>query len=228
MTRKNTPPKFSPDGYTNINLSELVVYSIYYLHRQTPQITAEDIVSACFVLFPQRFSLRKYPQWPDSAAISRRRNDCRIKGYIAGNAAKGFKLTAKGLRLGERLEKTLGKVRPAPRPGREPAAHRTIRSELNIRAGKYIRSIEKSDAYVHYKKKLEVNEFDFRSLLLCTMESPPATLSRNFEQFKEYVNIYSRQDLVNFLEYCGGRFSYLLDMTGKHGRSKRLTSKKGK
>jgi hypothetical protein len=232
MTSKAGSVNFDPNIYSKITLNDLVVYSVYYLHKQRSEITSEDIISACFVLFPQRFSLQKYPQWPNSAIVSRRWSDCKSKGYLLGSAIKGFKLTAKGIRHAEKIGKSLGKVRksalPAPRPWTKKSVlpAQTIHPELKVRARKYVRSIEASDAYKHYRKKMSLNEFDFRSLLLCTMESPPATLARNMEQFKEYVKIFDRKDLLAFLEFSEGRFSYLLNSTSKPVKKKVQRSRK--
>ena len=215
------PPLFDPNVYSKIILNDLVLYAVYYLHRQGSEIASEDIVSACFLLFPKRFSLQKYPQWPDSAVVSRRWSDCKSRGYLLGSAIEGFKITARGIRHAEKLERSLGRVRkttlPVPKlKTKKPASPAgTIPPEFKARARKYVRSIEMSDAYKHYRKKMPINEFDFRSLLLCTMESPPATLSRNLGQFKEYVNIQERRDLLALLEFCEGRFSYLLNATTK-------------
>lgn len=222
MAKTSIPPKFDPDVYSKIILNDLVVYSIYYLHKQGSEIASEDVISACFVLFPKRFSLHKYPQWPDSAVVSRRWSDCKSKGYLLGSAVEGFKLTAKGIKHAEKLEKSLGRVKAQP----VRAARRTANSELKSRAGKYVRSIERSEAYTRYKKRLEINEFDFRSLLFCTMESPPATLSRNLEQFKDYVNIHERKDLLTFLEFSEGRFAFLLNAKSKPMKKKTERSKK--
>ena len=228
MPKPSIPPKFDPDTYTKITLNDLVIYAIYYLDRQGSEITSEDIISACFVLFPKRFSLRKYPQWPDSGMVSRRWSDCKGRGYLRGNATKGFKLTAKGSRRAAKVEKSLGKVlksaRPAPKPGKKasPPPEPVIHPELKAHAGKYVRSIQASEAYKHFRKKEPLNEFDFRSLLLCTMESPPTTLARNLEQFKEYVRIYKRPDLLVFLEFCEVKFSHLLGMASVPSRQKKV------
>jgi len=216
VAAKTAPPRFDPDVYTKIILNDLVVYSVYYLHKQGSEITSEDIVSACFILFPKRFSLQKYPQWPDSAVVSRRWSDCKSKGYLRGNSARGFQITAKGIRRALKVEKLLGKPLKPVRVAKAKAEESTVpgkeavHPELKAHARKYVRSIEMSDAYKHYKKQKPLNEFDFRSLLLTTMESPPATLARNLEQFKDYVRIHERRDLLSFLEFCEGRFSYML------------------
>jgi len=218
-SKRTTPPQFDPDGYSKTPLNDLVVYSIYSLHRQGSAIQAEDIISACFLLFPRRFSLRKYPQWPDSSIVSRRWSECKSKGYLRGNALEGFQLTARGVRRAEKIEKSLGKVKIKPVPSSktklplQPVL--TVHPELKARAKKYIHSIESSDAYRHYKRKAQVNEYDFRSLLLCTMESPPATLARNMEQFKDYVRIHDRMDLLTFLESSEEKFAHLLKTAAK-------------
>jgi hypothetical protein len=375
MINKSDLPKFNPDVYTKITLNDLVVFSIYFLHNKSAEVKSEDIISACFMLFPKRFFLRKHPHWPDSAMVSRHWGVCRSKGYITAGTEPGFKLTAKGVRLAEKVAKVLGmaiskhaakvqpvvreekailssptreirqprskvhavrqakkaqsvqkekttlpapikkmhpvrvkkasfvkkvktgeiaqkektvlppavkktrlprsKVHPAkqvkttrpvptrkitPRPVRkvqsvppartlpttsiknvrpiwaekikppkpvvrsvivekaqltkpEKAIHPAVAQEVKVRAGKYVRAIETSDAYIHYKKNgksSKISEFDFRSLLLCTMESSPETLARNVEQFKGYANIHKRQDLVVFLNFCADKLSYLL------------------
>jgi len=232
VASKNFPPIFNSEIYTKIILNDLVLYSIYYLYKQGSEITSEDIVSACFVLFPKRFSMRKYPQYPDSSIVSRRWSDCKSKGYLKGNATKGFQITVRGIKRAEKVKKSLGaplkpvRVRKAKTEKESTAPAQKIHPELKAYAKKYIRSIEMSDAYKHYKKKLPINEFDFRSLLLCTMESPPATLLRNLNQFKEYVNIHNRKDLTAFLELCESKFSSLLGVTNQQAKNKSSRSKK--
>lgn len=226
MTKKSAPPNFDPSAYAKLPLNDLVIYSIYTLHGrklETPaEIPAEDVISACFILFPKRFSLQKYPQWPDSSVVRRRWSDCKSKGYLRGSAVKGFKLTAKGIRRAEKLEKSLGRVNVQS----ARTAQRTIHNELKSRARKYVRAIERSEAYARYKKRLELNEFDFRSLLFCTMESPSSTLSRNLEQFKDYVNIFERKDLLTFLEFSEGKFAFLLNAKSKPAENAMGRSKK--
>ena len=231
MPRKSTPPRFDPELYTKITLNDLVVYSAYYLHKQGSEMTSEDLISACFVLFPNRFSMRKYPQYPDSGIVSRRWGDCKSKGYLRGSATKGFKITARGKKRAEKVEKSLGKpLKPVrvqkPKATKKSASTQTIHPELKAHAGKYIRSIRASDAYKRYRNQEPLNEFDFRSMLLCTMESPPTTLARNMEQFKEYVNIYKRKDLLIFLEFCEVKFSHLLGKTSQSTKQKKTRGKK--
>ena len=176
--------------------------------------------------------MRKYPQYPDSGIVSRRWSDCKSKGYLKGSATKGFQITARGIKRAEKVEKVLGKpLKPVrvekPRKAKPAVpAKEAIHPELKAHAKKYVRTIEMSDAYKNFKKGLPINEFDFRSLLLCTMESPPTTLARNLNQFKEYVNIHARKDLSSFLEFVEGKFSSLLGNTDKPVEKKETKKKK--
>jgi hypothetical protein len=204
MLKEDNLPIFNPTIYTQIALNDLVIYSVHYLHSQEIEITTEDIVATCFLLFPRRFSLRGYPQWPDSTVVNKRWLDCRSKGWITGSAAQGFKLTPDGMKVVEKVEKTLSGKRPTY----------GVPTEMKTRAGRFVHSIEMSDAFQQFKEKKEatqISEFDFRSMLLCTMESSKATLQKNLEQFKQYINVYEREDLLDFLRYCEKRFSYLLE-----------------
>jgi hypothetical protein len=354
--KKNTLPKFEAEVYSKIPSGGLIVFAVHYLIEQKIEITLEDIVSLCFLLFPHKFGLKRYPKWPDSAPISRHWGDVRRKRYVTANDYLGYRLTTKGTRLVKRVAKVLGvklpkpivkvqsvreeketvlapikkirpvrvkkvslasvkqtqavtpetqakkaspvqeekvtppvpvkkvrpvrvkKISPAPlkqvqkpeikvlpvreekatppapvkkiRPVRvkkispvpekktqvvkaptqvketkpakpiiiQPVKAEKVRAEpvsreAKERAGKFTRMMERSDAYIHYKKngsKSYISEFDFRSLLLCTMESSAETLTRNVNLFKGYAEIHHRQDLIVFLTFCEDKFSYLL------------------
>jgi hypothetical protein len=222
MLNLANPPQFDPEVYTKIAMNDLVVYSMHFLNTQGIAITSEDIVSACFTLFPKRFSLVKYPYWPDSAVVSRRWSDCRRKGYIVGSVANGFKLTPRGHKFAERIEKMLG--------GLSPTSSRVTPTEARTRAGKFVRVMETSDAYKDYKKHgraSKFNEYDFRSMLLCTLESTHETLRRNLDQFREYAQVSERKDLMTFLDFSEHRFSALLTPL-KRPVPRKVHKKKGK
>ena len=314
--KRRSLPKFDPSVYSAISSVNLVAYAIHFLLERGIEIHMEDVVFGCFLLFPHKFALKKYPRWPDSAVVGRRVGDCRSKGYIAANTEFGFKLTVKGTLAAERAAKALGifkvqkpglpqkpaekviaqqavqltlletKAVVAPVVVSEPVKKKeaavvapvatskpvkkkevavvtpvvlkpakkkeekavvpvvsepvkkkeemavvpvvvsqTVSREEKARAAKFVRAMEVSDAYRLYKKngkELKISEFDFRSLLLCTMESSSETLARNVELYKGYASIHNRQDLLTFLGYCETSFETLL----KPGPVKKAAKKK--
>ena len=328
--KRKSLPKFEADVYSKIPSDGLIVFAVYYLIEHKIEITLEDIVSLCFLLFPHKFGLKRYPKWPDSAPISRHWGDVRRKRYVIANDYLGYRLTTKGTRLVRRVAKVLGvkllkpinkiqpvqkekatsptsvkkahpvrvkkvssapvkqtltpeiKVLPVKQKEKKQSAHEEKVTQLELikahpvhakkapsilekktqvlpvskpiqpvkapsqvqvketkpakpviiqpvkvekvqaepvsreakeRAGKFTHMMERSDAYIHYKKngsKSNISEFDFRSLLLCTMESSAETLTRNVELFKGYAGIHHRQDLIAFMVFCEEKFSHLL------------------
>ncbi len=208
MIRGETP-KFDSNQYARIALNDLVTFAVYFLSQSEGEITAEDIVAACFLLFPKRFELRGYPQWPDSTVVNKRWIDCRNKDLITGSTAEGFKLTPKGLKIADRVGETL-RVQGLPTQRNN---NNKVRAETRTRAGKFVRELEESTAYKQYLAAGEganIGEFDFRSMLLGTLDTLPSTLRSNLEQFKQHVMLYERLDLLNFLEFCEVKFAKIL------------------
>jgi len=200
---------FSSDIYRRIALNELVTYALYFLSQSGKEIVFEDVVATCFRFFPERFHLRGYPDWPDSTVVNKRWLDCRGKGLLQGSTAAGFSLTTKGLELAEKTAAVLtGKRRLFAKPGLDK-----LGGEMRTRAGRFVSSLESSEAFQKFSgdgSAVKISEFDFRNMLLCTMETSAETLRNNLEQFKQYASLYQRNDLLEFLGDCQNRFASLL------------------
>lgn len=204
MSESDTVPQFNPNIYGDVAMNDLVTYAVFFLSQSAREISDSDIVATCFLMFPKRFELKGYPQWPDSSVIAKRWIDCRAKGLIAGSTKDGFTLTPKGLKLAERVGKILGS---------KEIGNPKLRSDLRSRSGHFVREIENSIAYKTYLAQgpnAEIAEYDFRGMLLCTMESSPSTLRNNLSQFKAHVGSYERSDLLFFLDQMEERFGSLL------------------
>jgi hypothetical protein len=135
--KKKNLPKIESTVYSNISLNEQVVFAIHYLEQHGVAVSVEEVVSTCFRLFPQSFSLKHYTRWPDSALVIRRLNDAREKGFVKGNPLDGFALKYSGVKLAERTAKTLGLVKPAPKKkatAAKPKASRLKTVEIKKRA----------------------------------------------------------------------------------------------
>lgn len=192
--------------YEQISYDDLVTYVVYRLtagNGPNAQTTFEDIVAEAFKLFPKRFSLRGYPQWPDSAVVNkswlRSRTD---KKYIVGSVKDGFRLTQRGLEVAERTGRQLKR---APVKG-----SRIIKSELRTRSGRLLRSVERTQSYQEFMKAGNVTnmtEYDLADVLLALPDTPPSRLTGNLEQFRDAARLYDRQDVQNFLNALESQFS---------------------
>ena len=191
------------ETYESISYDDLVTYVVYLLTAGNgSQTTFEDIVAKAFHLFPKRFSLRGYPDWPDSAVVNkswlRSRTD---KKYIVGSVKDGFRLTQRGLQVAERIEGQLE---------REPAiGGQSIRSELRTRSGRLLKSIESSSAFLDFRRTSLVDhmtEDDLSDVLLTLPDTPPSRLSSNLEQFRAAADLYDRDDVQDFLNAVEKQF----------------------
>ncbi len=112
--KKKNLPKMEAELYSKTTLNEQVVFAIHFLEQYGVAVTVEEVVSTCFRLFPQSFSLKHYTRWPDSALVIRRLNDAREKGFVKGTPQEGFALKYAGSKLAERTAITLGLVKQTP------------------------------------------------------------------------------------------------------------------
>jgi hypothetical protein len=202
-----------PASYSGIGMNDLVCYAVFRIASVGGEITAEHIVAACFRLFPEKFHLRGYPEWPDSTVVNKRWLDCRSKGYLTGSTARGFRLSPAGLAVAKRTSEVLSAdIAPA-------ASEKTSRyeAESRTRAGRFVAALENSKAYGVYLDAGNVSslgEFDLREMLLCPMESPAKTLFSNLQQLRSHAEVYGRTDLIGFLDACGARLDQLLAAPG--------------
>ena len=193
-------------SYELISYDDLVTYVVYRLTAEngpSAQTTFEDIVAEAFKLFPKRFSLRGYEEWPDSAVVNkswlRSRTD---KKYIVGSVKDGFKLTQRGLEVAERVERQLGEE---PTEGSQG-----VKSELRTRSGRLLRSIERSHQFQKFRNTGNLDtmtEYDLADVLLAMPDAPSNRLVTNLEQFKDAARLYEHHDIEEFLSALEERFS---------------------
>jgi len=197
-TSKN-PTAFDPSLYQNISLDDLVVVAVGRITSKGETATFERMVAECFYLFPERFSLLGYPEWPNAAIVNKAWLRCRTdKGLLAGTVAEGFRLTDKGRTVEKATLSRLGR-KPADK---ENTSTDVKRGNRQTAEGRVVMRIEQSAAYRKYQKsKVEsITEFDLVDLLFCSMESDAAVLTRNYEALRNAVKIYQREDLREFLK----------------------------
>ena len=210
VTRKKTPTK---------QLSKPSSQTIEAKQETLPLIKAEEKPHKKALKIPAPVSVKKVPiqKKPQKQNVMKIAQSGQLSMALPIRQKKKLRpvvQTSKKKR--ESVEKTIrmDKVSVPVIPSR-------VSNEQKAKAGKFVRLMERSDAYIHYKKNgksSKIGEFDFRSLLLCTMESSRETLVKNVKLFKEYASIHNRQDLITFLIFCEDKFSYLLKPQNKPER----------
>lgn len=193
--------------YMNFSYDDLLIFALFELQKNNVQATFENLVAKSFELFPKRFQLPGYDQWPDSSLIDKSWLRCRSdKGLINGNKSKGFTLTLKGLSLAKRINQLLHYDKFQNEEVARKGDNRT-------RSGRLVKHIENSLAFQKYINGNSVNsisEFEFCDLLYSTLDTDPVLRNRNFDELIYHAKVYERQDILKFLNNCKEKFLDLL------------------
>ena len=94
---------FSSEKYSGISLAELVTVGILKLNQSKLETNFENITVILHKLFPDKFSLTYFPEYPDTIRVDITiRVHCKERGLVKGNRPKGFVLTGQGQILAEK------------------------------------------------------------------------------------------------------------------------------
>ena len=180
----------------SIGYDDLVTYCVLVLSSSKKKATFEDIVAQAFTLFPKRFALRGYPEWPDSAVVNKSWLRCRTdKHYIEGSVKDGFQLTPKGIKIAETVAQKLDE------PTMIGAATHVL-TETRTRAGRMVRAIEQSAAGQHFLVRGDITDLGdhlLTDMLRCMPDSKQSVIKQNIEQFSQAAAFYERPDILELL-----------------------------
>ncbi len=85
------------ESIKKVSTENLILWIIGKSEEEKIKLNMEDIVLQCWVINPEKHSLRGYPQYPDSAVVMKRIPEMsRKKGLLVGNTTAGYKLSELG------------------------------------------------------------------------------------------------------------------------------------
>ena len=184
---------FEENKYSEIGMNELIVYTTFKLSEEKSTITREELVLGAFKLFPKKFSLKGHDNWPDSAVIDKRWLDCRHKEYLSGTNTEGLSILPKGIELVQLTEKKL----------KISSNQNKYKKDNRTRSGKISTIMQNSDGYKKFLKNNnidEINEFDLREILHCTMDSTQEILSQSYVELSQHLKASNENEMLVFLE----------------------------
>jgi len=180
-------------------LDDLVVYCVREILAAGEECTFERLVYECFTRFPAAFSLIRYPQWPDSARINKCWLRCRTdKGWIVGSVKEGFRLTAAGERVAEKVARTL---EGHSQPQELPAVAKTFRERHDAMVAR-MRQSPLFARFAASPQTFAATEMELRQLLSATLETPLRVLRQNLHAYRAAAEAYSATDVLEFLAKC--------------------------
>jgi hypothetical protein len=183
------------NAYENIDLDHLVMFAIGWLSDNEIELSTENIVVATFKLFPKKFSLSGYLNYPDSTRVEKClwRFTSTGKQWLSGKSRHGFMVTEQSrTHIAEAQELLLGSKVKTPRIG-----SRTRRKEA------LLAEITGSAAYSKFSTGTtnNISQADICYVLQGTLDSKRETLRENLRSLMGIAEDLERADLLPFLKY---------------------------
>lgn len=129
-----------PKVYEDISLAHLTAYSLFWLHQWQLRRTIEAVAILNWRLFPSKFGMVSFPEYPDAFRTNRSllQGQPKYRNFLTGAASKGFSLNERGMEMARDLIAKLGPPSTADGEilGRVPA------NESSVRTGGRARSLE--------------------------------------------------------------------------------------
>ena len=182
-------------GNINIDNDRLILYVINLLEEMKIEPTFDKTVVTSFKLFPSRFSLIGFAEYPDGKRV----HDClfhctyKPKNWLSGNAQSGYKITEKGKYFLNETNKILkGEINLG-----KTYSIKVKRKELT-----FINLLKKTSAFKKFSignresiTKEEINES------LRVRGDSPELIKKHIEKYYEYANIINDLEVLDFLNF---------------------------
>lgn len=100
----------APPRYEHEQLAALTVYSIHWLRQWRLRPTVEAITVLNHRLFPDRFGMDLFPEFPDANRTLRSLLQCgpKYRGWLSGSNRRGYAITPAGQELAKELLRRVG------------------------------------------------------------------------------------------------------------------------
>lgn len=183
------------NDYISLNKDRLTLFTVNFLESKKIEPTFDKIVAAAFRLFPKKFALIGFPEYPDGRTIYYCvYNHCTLNNkWLFGNVQSAFKVTEKGKYFVDETKKMLeGKIKLGKK-------HRTIprRKEAT-----FLAELKKTNAFMRYKQfpNEKMSKTDIFDALKAPTDAKELAQS-HLEKYFEYAKRIGDFEVINFLEF---------------------------
>jgi len=185
-----------PRQYQSIDLDRLVIYAVGTIALQNVDLSYENIIVAAYKIFPDKFALLGFPDFPDSQrvfkSIWRAATDKR-RLWLGGKVRQGFKLTEKGMEVFNETKAMIS----------SPTYAKPQRTTRQLRKKQLLIEVLKSPIYSKYRgTQFEfITESELCFMLQGTLDSSRELLHNNLLLLITYAEELNMMDLVEFLSW---------------------------
>jgi hypothetical protein len=206
-------PEFPSASYSALDLNRLTVFTIALLREKNFATSIENIAVANFRMFPKRFAMIGFPNFPDVSRVNRALLQLRPKyrNWATGNARLGWTLTGPGEAEATAVRSRLSGAQDGspntplpPERKSEDIARRTVDSTRDVQRIRASSLFAKSQAGWVGVSSLEV--FD---VLDAYTHTPATVLKKRLRELRQAAVDADDRDVIDFLDDTADRFSLL-------------------
>ena len=198
---KNLKP-YELELYQGEALSKLTTVGILKLHNAEIDANFENVTVILYKLFPEKYSLVGFPEFPDTLRVNRAMTShCITAGYIDGTLKRNsYFLTPKGRIVAEDL---LDQIE---------SGTTSQRKRSDLKQSKYIRLVKGVSDTTGFEKfsakhLKEIKKFDVCESLHCTIDADEEHIKRNLEMLVLHAN--NTKKISNFTVISESVLEYL-------------------
>ncbi len=200
---------YDPSLYEGINKDNLLVYGLNVLIERSIPTTFEHITVLIFKLFPTKFSMVGFSQYPDTALVNRTLLHCRpkYKNLIVGSVSKSFALTKKGKYVARQMDEQLN-------GGAKQTPQRNVkRADRTYTGAELISQIETSKLFKCWESESteDVGDYDIWALLKAVPYTDKPVLKEIMRGFRHSAEIAKRKDIEKFLDWVESKYQQLFN-----------------
>ena len=181
--------------YFSLDKDRLVLFAVDFLESRKIEPTFDKIVATTFRLFPKKFSLIGFQEYPDGRTIYYcTYNHCTLtKKWLFGNVQSAFKITERGRYFLDETKKMLeGKIKPA----------RAYKIVPRRKEATFITELHKTNAFRKYMgdRKEEITKLEIYEALKAPLNTKERALF-HLERYIDYANRIGDSQAIKFLEF---------------------------
>jgi hypothetical protein len=195
--------------YDDIALTSLTAYSLYWLHRWQIPRSIEAIAILNWRLFPEKFSMVNFQEYPDAFRTNRSllQMQPKYRNLLTGAATKGFSLNERGMQIAEELNVSLGVPTTASGSVLGVLTKNTPRTKLpasarSLEPAREVLRIRESKLFSKWKAGA-ISDRDLihvHSLLRIFDHTPSAVRKRAMKELLQSAQKQSDDEVTQFLE----------------------------
>lgn len=181
-----------------------MIFAMGQLYKMKADLSFENAVVAAFKLFPKKFALLGYPEYPDSDRVMNCLNRCaKPKLWLNGRPRQGFSLNERSGKYIKEAEDLLNGLKQ----DKIKASSQTRRKEL------ILAELATSSAYDKFRNGQGhlISEAELCNLLQGTLDSDKKTLKNNLVSLKMFSEELGRDEIIRFLDWLEKQFKEFLN-----------------